>query len=120
MTTEGLKTERPRQERSDVDVRGVFIGALGVIATVLLVALAARFLTSASGPARAGATDTSHDRPALLSSDPVAERSAYQREKRTRLGSYGWIDREHGIAHIPVERAMQLQVEADAQRRAQQ
>lgn len=118
MTTAGFQTERPRQERSDVDARAILWGGLAVLMMVLLVALAARLLTSANGPARAGPTDTSHDRPGLLQSDPVAERSAYLQAKQARLGSYGWIDREHGIAHIPIERAMQLQVEADAQRRA--
>ncbi len=115
--TEGFQTERPRQERSDVDGRAILVGGLAVLVTVLLVALIARLLTGATGPARAGPTDTSHDRPALLRSDPAAERSSYQHQKRARLESYGWVDREHGIAHIPVERAMQLQVEADTERR---
>jgi len=117
MTAQDLQAERPRQERSDLNGRAVLWGGLAVLITVLLVSLAARLLTSASGPARAGPTDTSHDRPSLLRSDPVADRSAYEEEKQARLQGYGWVDRERGIAHIPVERAMQLQVEADAQRR---
>jgi hypothetical protein len=31
--------------------------------------------------------------------------------KMERLGRYGWIDRDRGIVHIPIERAMQLIVE---------
>lgn len=27
-----------------------------------------------------------------------------------RLGSYGWVDQSHGIVHIPIERAMDLEV----------
>lgn len=112
-------TERPRREHSDVDGRAILWGGLALIVTVLLVALVARLLTSASGPAPAGPTDTRHDRPALLRSDPVAERAAYQQEQRAHQRSYGWVDRKHGIVHIPVERAMQLQAEADARQREQ-
>jgi hypothetical protein len=28
--------------------------------------------------------------------------------RRAKLGAYGWIDREQGIAHMPIERAMEL------------
>jgi len=28
--------------------------------------------------------------------------------QRRRLSSYGWVDRGRGIAHIPIERAMEL------------
>lgn len=30
-----------------------------------------------------------------------------QAEKQARLGSYGWVDRQKGLVHIPVERAME-------------
>lgn len=30
------------------------------------------------------------------------------REKRQRLESFGWIDRERGIVHIPIERAFDI------------
>lgn len=32
-------------------------------------------------------------------------------EQSQRLNSYGWVDREAGVVHMPVERAMQLFVE---------
>jgi hypothetical protein len=39
----------------------------------------------------------------------VAVRGARDRaRKRERLGSYGWVDREAGVAHMPIERAMDL------------
>lgn len=31
--------------------------------------------------------------------------------QRARLESYGWVDRQAGIAHIPIDRAMDLVVE---------
>ncbi len=30
------------------------------------------------------------------------------RELRHRLQSYGWVDRERGIIHVPIERAIEL------------
>ncbi len=39
----------------------------------------------------------------------LAQRGARDREVRLeRLGSYGWVDRGAGVAHIPIERAMEL------------
>jgi len=36
------------------------------------------------------------------------------REQATRINSYGWVDREAGVVHLPIERAMQLFVERGA------
>jgi hypothetical protein len=40
--------------------------------------------------------------------DPMRERNAVKRAQTDRLESWGWVDRAHGIAHIPLQRAMQL------------
>jgi hypothetical protein len=39
------------------------------------------------------------------------------REQKQQLESYGWVDREHGIAHVPIERAMEIMA-AQAQRKS--
>ena len=101
-------SERPRHERRDVNLRGVVLVALGVLATVLLVAGIGRFLTGVSGPARAGPTATTIARPKWLASDPDQERADFEREKSALLNSYGWVDRDKGVAHVPIERAMQI------------
>jgi hypothetical protein len=46
-----------------------------------------------------------------LETDPAAAIAAYRAQKALQLGSYGWIDRSRGIAHIPIERAMALRAE---------
>jgi len=39
----------------------------------------------------------------------LADRGERQRAaQRARLGSYGWVDRQAGVAHIPIDRAMEL------------
>lgn len=39
------------------------------------------------------------------------DREAMLAAQRRRLTSYGWIDESNGIAHIPIERAMELQAQ---------
>ena len=47
--------------------------------------------------------------PQLLS-QPGSELARVRRDAQTRLGTYGWVDRRAGIAHIPINRAMELLV----------
>lgn len=46
-----------------------------------------------------------------LQADPALELEEMQARDRLVLESYGWIDREAGIARIPIDRAMTLLVE---------
>jgi hypothetical protein len=48
------------------------------------------------------------DRP----SEGLREREA----ELERLRSWGWVDRDHGIVHMPIERAMELVVQQEAGR----
>ncbi|KAA0589133.1 hypothetical protein J2848_005116 [Azospirillum lipoferum] len=41
-----------------------------------------------------------------LQTDPAADLKRYKAEAMERLTGYGWADREHGIAHIPIDEAM--------------
>lgn len=43
-----------------------------------------------------------------LQPSPERELAAYRAEQAARATSYGWVDREAGVARIPVERAMEL------------
>lgn len=97
-----------RHERSDLNPRAVLIGVAVVVSMLLLAALLSAWLTGAAGPARRGSTDTPLSSPRLLESDPAAARAAFERDKQQQLHGYGWIDRDRGIAHVPVERAMQM------------
>jgi len=40
--------------------------------------------------------------------EPGAELARLRAEEDSRLRGYGWVDREHGIVRIPIERAMEL------------
>ena len=41
-----------------------------------------------------------------LQTDPPDELAAYTAKEKALLNSYGWIDRAHGIARVPIEAAM--------------
>jgi hypothetical protein len=43
-----------------------------------------------------------------LQADPAADLHAFRAEQERALKGYGWTDREHGLARIPVDRAMQI------------
>lgn len=44
----------------------------------------------------------------VLQPDPVADLNKYREAVELQLNSAGWIDQKQGIAHIPVERAIDL------------
>lgn len=46
-----------------------------------------------------------------LQTDAPADLQEMRARETTALESYGWVDRQKGIVHIPVERAMELLVE---------
>ncbi|MCW8127714.1 hypothetical protein [Microbulbifer halophilus] len=46
-----------------------------------------------------------------LQTNPRADLRDYREREQRRLQSYGWVNREAGVVHIPIERAMDLLVE---------
>lgn len=43
-----------------------------------------------------------------LQVNPKVDLQVKMAEERDHLNSYGWVDRERGIAHIPIDRAMEM------------
>jgi hypothetical protein len=106
-------------EQHDVDVRslvrfGVSIVVGGVVAGIVLW-MVVRSWTNQPLPAQmqippAEVTAPVAPGPGLDAAPEVHLENMLQRENE-RLNSYGWIDRERGIVHIPIEEAMRLLVE---------
>jgi hypothetical protein len=46
-----------------------------------------------------------------LQVDPAGDIDKLRATERARLEGYGWVDRDAGSVHIPIERAMQLLIE---------
>ena len=107
-------------ERPNLDVRGVRNGALIIVAGIVFAVLAAWWLLRALGPAAntPGQTLAGRGGPAAprLQPAPQVDSAAYFDEKARLLDSYGWVDREAGVARIPVAEAMRLMAEREGRR----
>jgi hypothetical protein len=42
----------------------------------------------------------------LLQMSPETELAAFRRAEQAKLNGWGWVDKAHGVAHVPVERAI--------------
>ena len=94
-------------------VVSVLVGAIGALAAGLLVvarvgALKPSFAGS-TGP-RPASREPSQAEQTPIGGTGVGE--ALRDRQRHELESWGWVDREAGIARIPIDRAMDLVVEA--------
>lgn len=97
---------RARHEPSDVTFRfgalwfggiAVALGAVIVIAMALFPATRAQHTVSMPVP---------HFPAPTLQSSPRADMAEFLRAELERLNSFGWVDREKGIVHIPIDQAM--------------
>lgn len=96
----------PIRRADDVDMRRVGWGAALIVSGIVL-ALSAGWLTMRwlAPDERVPRMDIAQP---LLETAPQPDRAAYDAEKANMIGSYGWVDRKAGIAHIPVDEAMRL------------
>ncbi|MFZ0481122.1 MAG: hypothetical protein WAL71_18430 [Terriglobales bacterium] len=127
-------------EREDLSTRGVFVFMIGLAITGIVIYFIIRgmygFLDnyehaqmSTASPLAPGADASSryivHD-PAqgdyvtnkfkengapMLESDERGQFKNFLLNQEDQLNSYGWVDQQDGVAHIPIERAMDLIVE---------
>jgi hypothetical protein len=102
----------PDYTGGDLDLRGLGWGAAIIVGGIACALLAAALMlrARASGPAAAANTPPHpFQGPApLLQPAPQPDRDAYFAGKRRLLDSYGWVDRQAGIARIPLDEAMKL------------
>lgn len=107
------ETLRRQPETRDINAPAVTAFGLG-LALFLIVAGMSLFAIygKAPSPLSFGAHTGLMDQPGpVLQTDPRADRQAYDAEKDQKLNGLGWIDRQAGIAHVPIARAM-LQIAA--------
>ena len=93
-------------ERTDLSLRAIAIVALGIL---LLLGVAPLIMIGAFPRARGDVDRHLSITPPepRLQTDPEADLGAYVRKEQHLLGSYGWIDRQRGIVHIPIGVAME-------------
>lgn len=104
--------ERGHEQES---VRAGCVGMVGVaLLGVVFVAMALMYwLTNWWAPDATGLSGRDDSRfrrelspPAGVQPNQRLQREVLEREAHERLSSYGWVDRNQGVAHIPIDRAM--------------
>jgi hypothetical protein len=107
-----------RHETRDANIRSLLIFAAGLAGTlVLLFFLMARVFhyfgaTQSLGPPASPFADARSLPPQpRLQVDPRRELEQLRGNEDERLHSYGWVDRDAGVVHIPIERAMDMVAE---------
>ena len=103
---------------SELDVRSVGLFGLG-LALVMIVVLAALWILLAHWKTRQTARDprpsplAEANAPRLppeprLQAAPVKDMDELRARETSTLTSYGWVDRQAGVARIPIDRAIDL------------
>ncbi len=103
-------------ERDEVGGKGIVLFAAGLVATGAVILFVLNLVMNRYAERQSKvhaaippllATPVEVPGP-KLQSDPAAERLKLQRQQLEQLNDYGWIDRDAGIAHIPIDRAMDI------------
>lgn len=105
-------------ETRDASLPSLLIFAAGLTATLLLVmwGMALMFhyfgATQSLGPPASPFADVRTLPPQpRLQVEPRLDLEQLRRGEEAMLHSYGWVDRNSGVVHIPIERAMDLLLE---------
>jgi len=109
----------PRHETRDLSIRAIVIFAVGLVifgavSDLALTRLFGRFAKredrrdSPAPPLRDARIPPPEPR---LEQNPGLLLGELRRREEEQLASYDWIDREHGVVRIPVERALKLVAE---------
>jgi hypothetical protein len=108
---EGSETmpSQATHETSDADPRLIGCLAAGVAGFLLLAPMLLLHFYPAALQ-RPPAAPVSFPQP-RLELDDAAELSELSRSNEARLATYGWVDRDQQLVHLPIERAMSLTLE---------
>jgi hypothetical protein len=98
----------PDYTGGDLDLRGLRRGAYVIVGGIVCALVAAALMLRERGPAANTPPHAFDGSPPQLQPAPQPDRVAYLAEKRRLLASYGWVDRQAGIARIPLDDAMAL------------
>ena len=135
MMNHGHPGEETEYEHEDLGSRGIFVfltalAVSGIIIYFIIVAMyafldkyeksqmtmASPLVTTPGSIARIVTQDdmdkTFKDNGApMLETDERTELRKFLMDQENQLNSYGWVDEKAGVAHIPIERAMELIVQ---------
>jgi len=93
--------------------RVLVVGATIVLAVACAIGVVLAILAHRHVPVGGVAIDKPVTLPVdlpMLQSAPQPDLAAYRAEKQQALHGLGWVDAASGVAHVPIETAMALQV----------
>jgi hypothetical protein len=114
-----MRDERPGYEPTDADAGGTYGAGLAILAAMILTALGLvpvfkmlgqREKAAQAPPAAVVKTEMSEPAlsfPRLVTSEPQALAEFRGQEERLLTG-YGWVEKDKGLARIPIEQAMRI------------
>lgn len=113
-TADTDRDSSPGFEREDVSGRGAaWFGIVFVVVTVVLVAVVTIFGQAVwkLGPDQTESAPGQQEVVGAppLQANPSADLETYRARSRERLNSFGWVDRDRRIAHLPIGEAMRLE-----------
>ena len=96
-----------RYEHEDVSFSYLATGLLGTLATLLLCIFLVMWLYPSAVVDRRLAGPLPDYPAPKLQVDPTSDLRQFVATEMAQLNSAGWTDRTHGVAHIPIDEAMQ-------------
>lgn len=108
-------TREEGYERRDASVRGLLLFGLFLAAVLVFVGFSMKWTfdwLSAESPLGQPAAPFAQGRPLppgpRLQAAPHEDLGSYCAGQVQELNSYGWIDKQNGIVHIPIDKAMDI------------
>jgi hypothetical protein len=116
--TDATSNPTVRHETSDINLRGVLAFAVGLAVTALFIHFAVWVLfayfngregvkVTPQYPLAVGQQNRTPPEP-RLQTDPRQDLRDLRAGENEILTTYGWVDRNNGIVHIPIDQAMKL------------
>jgi hypothetical protein len=104
------------REVRDVSVRGILYLAVAVVVLAAAIHLLLWWLfgvyerqAASQDPKQSPLFDPQQQPPEpRLQNTPTRDYAEFRRQQEQQLNSYGWVDRQKEVVHIPVSRAMEL------------
>jgi hypothetical protein len=98
----------PDYTGGDLDLRGLRRGTYIIVGGIVCALGAAALMLREQAPAANTPSHAFSGKAPLLQPAPQPDRAAYFDDKRRATQTYGWVDRQAGIARIPLDEAMKL------------
>ncbi len=103
-------------EKQDVGFRFAITFVMALIAAVIVVLFITVWfyrLVTPAPPQQAQVNPAQRPLPPapVLQANPAVDMQKYRENENRKASTYGWVDRNRGIVHVPVQRAMEMVAE---------